>query len=85
MQRRTKSQLDRPFDAVRGRGAQFRGALAPEHERLGFAPLRCRTLADMTEDEIRALERYYGCPVIRPKKRRRRAPESNRTLDERTA
>lgn len=28
----------------------------------------CRTLADMTEAEIRALEREYGCPVIRPTK-----------------
>jgi hypothetical protein len=26
----------------------------------------CKTLADMTEPEIRALEREYGAPVIRP-------------------
>jgi len=35
-----------------------------------FAALReatkLRTLRDMTEREIRALERYYGCHVIRP-------------------
>lgn len=26
----------------------------------------CRTLADMSEAEIRALEAQYGCPVQRP-------------------
>jgi hypothetical protein len=42
-----------------------------------FATLRAatklRTLADMSEREIRALERFYGCPVIRPEKAPRRA------------
>ena len=33
---------------------------------------KLRTLHDMTEREIRALERYYGCPVIRPEGRRAR-------------
>lgn len=27
---------------------------------------KLRTLRDMSEREIRALERLYGCPVIRP-------------------
>lgn len=30
-------------------------------------PKTLRTLADMTEEEIRALELKYGCPVRRPK------------------
>lgn len=37
---------------------------------------KLRTLADMSEKEIRALEKFYGCPVIRPlrvKKTRRSA------------
>ena len=28
--------------------------------------LHCKTLATMSEREIRALEKHYGCPVIRP-------------------
>ena len=31
-----------------------------------FSGPPCRTLADMTEEEIQAIEREYGCPVIRP-------------------
>lgn len=31
----------------------------------------CRTLEDMSEEEIRALETHYKCPVIRPKRKRR--------------
>jgi len=55
-----------------------RGAKKPVWDRTGVPPagalaaLRVRTLADMTEDEICALEVEYGCPVIRPKGRRRR-------------
>jgi hypothetical protein len=30
-----------------------------------FAP-PVRTLRDMSEPEIRNLEKFYGCPVIRP-------------------
>ena len=30
--------------------------------------MHCRTLADMSEPEIRELEEEYGCPVIRPRK-----------------
>jgi hypothetical protein len=33
---------------------------------------RLRTLNDMSEREIQALEREYGCPVIRPQRRVRR-------------
>ena len=32
---------------------------------------RLRTLNDMSESEIRALEREYGCPVIRPARPKR--------------
>jgi len=34
---------------------------------------KLRTLADMNEAEIRALEQQYGCPVIRPQRTKRRA------------
>ena len=34
---------------------------------------KLRTLFDMSEREIRALEKHYGCPVIRPPKQARRA------------
>lgn len=34
--------------------------------RMQFHGPPCRTLADMTEAEILAIEREYGCPVIRP-------------------
>ncbi len=37
-----------------------------EKIRATFGHPPCRTLRDMTEPEIRALERTYGCPVIRP-------------------
>lgn len=42
----------------------------PAPKRWGCSPPVCRTLADMTEAEIVALEKHYGCPVIRPKKKR---------------
>jgi hypothetical protein len=32
---------------------------------------KLRTLLDMSEREIRDLERFYGCRVIRPKRARR--------------
>lgn len=38
------------------------------------AATKLRSLADMTEREIRALEKLYGCPVIRPA----RAPGATR-------
>lgn len=34
----------------------------------GWEPPPCRTLADMSEAEIVALEKHYGCPVRRPAK-----------------
>jgi len=34
---------------------------------------KLRTLWDMSEREIRALERFYGCPVIRPARPAKRA------------
>jgi hypothetical protein len=36
----------------------------------------CRTLADMTEAEIVAIEREYGCPVIRPTSRAAQGSET---------
>lgn len=39
----------------------------------------CRTLADMTEEEIVAIEREYGCPVIRPGTALARKKKSPRT------
>lgn len=39
-----------------------------EETRQIAAATRLRTLVDMTEREIRALERFYGCPIIRPER-----------------
>jgi hypothetical protein len=44
---------------------------------------KLRTLIDMTEREIRALERYYGCSVIRPA--RAGAPRRARRVSQRVA
>lgn len=40
---------------------------------------KLRTLADMTEREIRKLEQHYGCPVIRPERVRPRRRRSSPT------
>lgn len=57
----------------RGKGSgawtpQRRGTPEAWMQKLGYTPaaLRCRTLADMTEEEIIAIEIEYGVPVIRP-------------------
>lgn len=57
-----------PYAAPRGRGAKYRGEVLTDRQRLRlkFPGPPCRTLADMTEAEIVAIEREYGCPVIRP-------------------
>ena len=45
---------------------------------------KLRTLLDMTEHEIRALERFYGCSVIRPERpKRARRPSSPGTTSAR--
>jgi hypothetical protein len=56
------------WSAPRSRAASFKGRVPPDREklRLKFPGPPCRTLADMTEAEIAALEREYGCPVVRP-------------------
>ena len=43
---------------------RVRGAPGPVY----LPPLPARTLEDMTEEEILALEREYGCKVHRPEK-----------------
>jgi len=57
----------------RGKGSgawtpQRRGSPEAWMKKLGYTPaaLRCRILADMTEEEIVAIELEYGVPVIRP-------------------
>ena len=54
----------------RGKGAAFRNGPTAAQLRADAiadtARVHCRTLRDMSEREIRALEREYGCPVIRP-------------------
>lgn len=41
------------------------GDVLPDRERYGLGPGRaCRTLADMTPDEIAAIEREYGAKVL---------------------
>jgi hypothetical protein len=65
----------------RGKAVDYAQPLTPyersdeEYRQLAIST-KLRTLADMSEREIRALERYYKCPVIRPevRNRRRRAP-----------
>jgi hypothetical protein len=47
-------------------GAKWRNGLTMEKIRMKAQPPPMRTLADMTEPEICAIEREYGCPVIRP-------------------
>ncbi len=44
------------------------GALHAFRERVGytFKDMHCRTLSDMSEQEIRALEHEYGAKVVRP-------------------
>jgi hypothetical protein len=72
----------------KGNGAwtpQRRGSPEAWMKKLGYTPaaLRCRTLADMTEEEIVAIEIEYGAPVIRPGRGNRR--RSARRLVESTA
>jgi len=43
---------------------RFESTMTPNHPPV-------RTLRDMSEEEITALEEYYGCPVIRPTKEQR--------------
>ena len=58
---------DHHFNAPRGKGAQYGGIVLPDRLRLDLkiAGPPVRTLADMTEDEIKAIEREYGAPVLR--------------------
>ncbi len=79
----------------RGKGSgawtpQRRGTPEAWMQKLGYTPaaLRCRTLEDMTEEEIVAIELEYGVPVIRPKrgrgKRRTARPLLDSTANETT-
>ncbi len=56
------------WSAPQNRNAKSRGRVPPDRDklRLKFPGPPCRTLADMSEAEIVAIEREYGCPVIRP-------------------
>lgn len=63
----------------RGKAVDYVQPLTPyersdEEYRQLVISTKLRTLRDMTEREIRDLERHYGCPVIRPERgpRRRR-------------
>lgn len=61
----------------RGKAIDYVQPLTPyersdEEFRQLAASTKLRTLHDMTEPEIQALERHYGCRVIRPKAPRRR-------------
>lgn len=50
-------------------GGEFLNGVPPAYDRLdlkNIKPPPCRTLADMTEEEIQDIERRYGMPVIRP-------------------
>jgi hypothetical protein len=62
---------------AKGKAVDFAQPLTPyarsdeEYRQLALNT-KLRTLADMTEREIKALERQYGCRVIRPEVRTRR-------------
>jgi len=46
-------------------GASGNGRVLPDRERFGLGDgVGCRTLADMTPEEIAAIEREYGAKVI---------------------
>ena len=48
-------------------GGEFLNGIPPAQERVkNIKPPPCRTLADMTEEEILDIEKRYGMPVIRP-------------------
>lgn len=50
-------------------GSEFRNGIPPEQERAKANATRhppCRTLSDMSEIEILAIEEEYGAEVIRP-------------------
>jgi len=65
----------------RGKAVDYVQPLTPyarsdeEYRQLAVST-KLRTLADMTEREIKALERQYGCPVIRPARRNRRLSQA---------
>jgi hypothetical protein len=72
----------------RGKGSgawtpQRRGTPEAWMQKLGYTPaaLRCRTLADMSEEEIVAIEKEYGVPVIRPNGRAKPRRGSRPLLD----
>ena len=48
----------------------YGGLYVPTGAQLGFKGPPCRTLDDMTPDEIRAIEREYGAKVLSRRKRR---------------
>jgi hypothetical protein len=73
----------------RGKGSgawtpQRRGTPEAWMKKLGYTPaaLRCRTLADMSEEEILAIEQEYGVPVIRPGSSRSKGRRNARPLVE---
>ncbi len=56
------------LSAASGKKASFKGFMPPKRDHLPmkFRGPPCRTLRDMTEAEIVAIEREYGARVIRP-------------------
>ena len=54
--------------------SRYNNGPTAEQLREGFTPrdLHCRSLAEMSEREIRAIEKEYGAKVIRPIPGRRR-------------
>lgn len=70
MSRKSASDEDTAAWGYHGKPPE-RGRTSSEYTELVRAT-KLRTLQDMSEREIRALERQYGCSVIRPPKRARR-------------
>jgi len=61
-------KVELPKPALKKSWAPKRGSAKVWMEKLGYTPatLRCRTLADMTNSEIAAIEIQYGAKVLRP-------------------
>ncbi len=66
MRRHKTGGRNHPWSAARGRAAKYRNGPTVEQlrEKAGAGPAaQCRTLADMTPEEIAELERQYGAKV----------------------
>jgi len=68
MRRHKTGGRNHPWSAIRGRNGKFRNGPTTEQlrDKAGSSGMPCRTLADMSPDEIAELERRYGAKVQQP-------------------